>query len=98
MPKREKELTFLELMEQISEAAKNDDEVIATVTHLVNSGRVHFGGNWEGAKIATRRHWVPSSIVWHQNQPWHPKPLAGIRGTTLFLPDGKKSELSYGTG
>ena len=54
MPKRKKELTFLELMEQISEAAKNDDEVIATVTHLVNSGRVRFPGNLAGAKNATR--------------------------------------------
>lgn len=54
MPKRKKELTFLELMEQISEAAKNDDEVIATVTHLVNSGRVRFRGNLAGAGIATR--------------------------------------------
>ncbi|SVE64682.1 uncharacterized protein METZ01_LOCUS517536, partial [marine metagenome] len=79
MPKRKKELTFLELMEQISEAAKNDDEVIATGTHLVNSGRVHFGGNLAGAKIAARRHLVPSSIRWDQNQPWHPKPLPGLR-------------------
>ena len=54
MPKRKKELTFLELMEQISEAAKNDDEVIATVTHLVNSARVRFPGNLADARNATR--------------------------------------------
>ena len=54
MPKHKKEFTFLELMEKISEAAKNDDEVLATVTHLVNSGRVRFGGDLAGAKIATR--------------------------------------------
>lgn len=54
MPKHKKEFTFLELMEKINEAAKNDDEVLATVTHLVNSGRVRFGGNLAGAKIATR--------------------------------------------
>ena len=54
MPRRKEEFTFLELMEKINEAAQNDDEVLATVTHLINSGRVRFGGNLAGAKIAMR--------------------------------------------
>ena len=54
MPKQRKELTFLGLIEKVSEAAKNDDEVLATVTHLVNSGKVRFPGDLAGAKIATR--------------------------------------------
>ena len=54
MPKKRQELTFLELIEKVSEAAKNDDEVLATVTHLVNSGKVRFHGDLAGAKIATR--------------------------------------------
>ena len=84
MPKRKKEFTFLELMEQISEAAKNDDEVLATVTHLVNSGRVRFGGEFSRRKkLPLGRHLLPSSIRYDQKQPWHPKPLPRTRGNTF---------------
>jgi len=49
-----KECTLLELVQSIGEFALSDDEVVATITYLVNSGRVRLCGNFAGAKIALR--------------------------------------------
>jgi fatty acid-binding protein DegV len=49
-----KECTLLELVQSVSEVTSNDEEVVATVTYLVNSGRVRLCGNFAGAKIAVR--------------------------------------------
>ena len=43
--------TLLDLVQTVSEFAVNDDEILATVTYLVNSGRVRLGGTFAGARI-----------------------------------------------
>ena len=48
------ECTLLELIQVVSEAAHNDEEVVATVTYLINSGRVRLCGTFAGARIALR--------------------------------------------
>jgi len=62
-----KECTLLELVQSVSEFALSDEEVVATVSYLINSGRVRLCGNFAGAKIALRpslatcSHWVRTS-------------------------------------
>jgi len=46
--------TLLEVVQAVTEAARNDEEVVATVTYLINSGRVRLCGTFAGAKIAVR--------------------------------------------
>lgn len=43
--------TMLELVTCLSEVARDDREVVATVVALVNSGRVRLTGNFRGARI-----------------------------------------------
>jgi len=43
--------TLLELVTAVSDEAENEDEVIATVVHLVNSGAVRLCGNFRGARF-----------------------------------------------
>jgi hypothetical protein len=43
--------TLLDLVQSVSDYAKNDDEIIATVAYLINSGKVLLCGNFAGAKI-----------------------------------------------
>lgn len=43
--------TLLDLVQAVSEFATTDDEIVATVTYLVNSGRVRLCGNFAGARI-----------------------------------------------
>ena len=57
------ECTLLELIQVVSEAARNDEEVVATVAYLVNSGRVRLCGTFAGAKIALRPS-LPSFLAW----------------------------------
>ena len=49
-----RECTLLDLVQVVNEFARNDDEVVATVTYLINSGRVRLCGTFAGAKIAVR--------------------------------------------
>jgi len=44
-------VTLRELVTTIGEFARNDEEVVATIAHLVNSGRVRLGGGLSGAKV-----------------------------------------------
>ena len=44
-------VTLLDLVSAISEYARSDGEVIATVVWLVNSGTVRLGGNFRGARF-----------------------------------------------
>jgi hypothetical protein len=44
--------TLLDLVYRVSMFAKTEAEVVATVAHLVNSGRVQLCGNFAGAKIS----------------------------------------------
>ena len=43
--------TLLDLVQAVTHFAKSDNEVVATVTYLVNSGKVLLCGNFAGAKI-----------------------------------------------
>ncbi len=44
-------ITLLDLVMAISDAATNEAEVVATVTHLVNSGQVQLVGSFRGADV-----------------------------------------------
>jgi hypothetical protein len=44
--------TLYELVETVSEYARNDAEVLATIVHLVNSGQVRLIGRLRNARIA----------------------------------------------
>ena len=43
--------TLLDLVTAVRTYARTDAEVVATVVHLVNSGRVQLGGNFRGARF-----------------------------------------------
>ena len=43
--------TLLELVKAVNEVTDSEDEVIATVVHLVNSGTVRLCGTFKGARI-----------------------------------------------
>jgi hypothetical protein len=44
-------LTLLDLIQAVSEVAANDQEILATVAHLINSGQVRLCGDAAGATI-----------------------------------------------
>ena len=50
--------TLLSLIEAINEVTDDDQEVIATVAHLLSSGRVRFRGHFqdEGVPVTVNRH------------------------------------------
>lgn len=45
-------VTLLDLVAAVSHFARSESEVIATVVHLVNSGKVTLGGNFRGARFS----------------------------------------------
>ena len=45
---------LLELVQVVNESARNDEEGVAMVAYLINSGRVRLCGTFAGAKIAVR--------------------------------------------
>ena len=56
--------TLLELVQAASEFASTDDEIVAAVTHLINSGNVLLGGTFAGARIdvSPRTYLAPPSL------------------------------------
>ena len=48
-------MTLLDLVNAVSVHAGSEAEVIATVVHLVNSGRVRLCGNFRGARFDLRK-------------------------------------------
>ena len=44
-------VTMLDLINAVSEAARSEAEVIATLVYLVNSGAVRLGGTFRGARF-----------------------------------------------
>jgi hypothetical protein len=44
-------LTLLDLVTAVSEAAESEAEVVATVTHLINTGKIRLVGNFQGADV-----------------------------------------------
>ena len=47
-------MTLLDLVRAVSDHARSEAEVIATVVYLVNSGRVRLCGNFAGARFDLR--------------------------------------------
>ena len=47
-------MTLLDLVKVVSDHARSEAEVIATVVDLVNSGRVRLCGNFKGARFDLR--------------------------------------------
>jgi hypothetical protein len=50
--KTQKKTTLLDLVQTVSQFAKDDTETVRVVTHMINSGRVQLCGNFAGAKIS----------------------------------------------
>lgn len=48
-----RELTLLELIEAVSDVSASEQEVIATVTYMLNSGRIQLAGNFKDAPVST---------------------------------------------
>ena len=44
-------VTLLDLVQTVSDCATSDDEIVATVAYLINSGQVLLGGNFVGARL-----------------------------------------------
>jgi hypothetical protein len=50
--KTQKKTTLLELVQTVSQFAKDDTELGMVVAHMINSGRIQLCGNFAGAKIS----------------------------------------------
>jgi len=48
------DMTLLELVKAVSDHARSEAEVIATVVYLVNSGQVRLCGNFKGTRFDLR--------------------------------------------
>ena len=46
--------TLLDLVTAVAEFAETENELVATVVHLVNSGRVRLCGNFRGGRFDLR--------------------------------------------
>ena len=45
-------LTLMELVDAVGEVAENEEEVLATVSYMLKSGRVHLADNHAAAHFA----------------------------------------------
>jgi len=45
-------LTLMELVDAVGEVAENEEEILATVSYMLKSGRVHLAGNHATANLA----------------------------------------------
>ena len=43
--------TLLELVAAVAESARNDREVVATIAHLLTTGRIQLVGNFRGPDV-----------------------------------------------
>ncbi len=50
-PQEARVTTLLDLVAAVAESAKTEAEVVATVTHLINSGQIRLIGNFQGADV-----------------------------------------------
>lgn len=46
-------LTLLELIEAVSEVSETEQEVVATVTYMLNSGRIRLADNFRDTPISS---------------------------------------------
>ncbi len=44
-------LTLLELVEAVNDVTSSDDEVVATVRHMLQTGRIRLRGNFRGVTV-----------------------------------------------
>jgi len=44
-------VTLLELIEAVSEVSETEQEILATVTYMLNSGRVRLSGNFRDTPV-----------------------------------------------
>jgi len=50
--KRMRRSTLLELVQIVQDLASSDDEVVAIVSHMLNTGRVVLSGTFAGHRLA----------------------------------------------
>lgn len=50
-PSQPEDLTLLELVSAVGEVAEDEAEIVATVLHLLHSGRVRLCGSFRGVPI-----------------------------------------------
>ena len=53
MSKRRRRITLLELVQAIQDNCRSDAEVVAVITHMVNTRLVVLRGTFASARIAT---------------------------------------------
>ena len=51
MEKKDRRTTLLELVRAVQDTCRSDAEVIAVITHMVNTGRVVLRGNFARQQI-----------------------------------------------
>lgn len=51
LPAELRTMTLLDLVKAIAESGASEQELVATVTYLVNSGQVQLVGNFRGADV-----------------------------------------------
>jgi len=55
MKRASRQVTLLDLVQAVQDFCRSDAEVVAVVTHLVNTGRVILCGNFAGMRIDGQR-------------------------------------------
>lgn len=53
MSQKKRRITLLELVQAVQDTCGSDAEVVAVISHMVNTGRVILSGNFARARIAT---------------------------------------------
>jgi hypothetical protein len=51
LPEGQREITLLELVSAVADAARSDAEVVATVSNLINTRKIRLVGNFLGADV-----------------------------------------------
>jgi len=56
-------VTLRDLVTAVSDCAQSENEIVATVVHMINSGQVRLSGSYTGAQVdfASRRTATPSA-------------------------------------
>ena len=53
MKTESRRVTLLELVQVVQDNCRSDAEVVAVITHMVNTGRVVLSGNFAEMRVAT---------------------------------------------
>jgi hypothetical protein len=51
LPEGQREITLLELVTAVAEVARSDAEVVAAVSHLINTRKIRLVGSFQGADV-----------------------------------------------